>query len=69
MARNPQIQARIVQNQWKKKQELLACARKGYIRGTLTAAKLGKKMLEEGETGPQTFEKELLRRMKIVLRR
>ena len=68
MARNPQIQARIAQNQWKKKQELLASARMGYIRGALAAAKVGKKMLEEGCADSATFEKQVLRRMKIFAR-
>ncbi len=61
---SPQLQARIVQNQWKKKQQLLGIARNVYHRTTLRAARVGKEILEEGPIDPIRFEKELLRRMK-----
>lgn len=65
---SPRTQARIVQNQWKKKQERLASARSGYVRGALSAANIGAKMVQEGWVDGKLFERELLRRIKIVRR-
>lgn len=62
---SPLVRARIAQNQWKRKQDLLEAARGGYLTGVKAAVKAAAMILDEKGQDTKDFESEILRRLKL----